>query len=67
MKNLTKENASKVSTIINVNNPEWGSKKFNYNSQPLNHGKCTHSFGAGCDSAILNENEFRFWKVNSFK
>jgi len=32
---LTIENASKVSTVINKNNPEWGAKKFEFNGQPL--------------------------------
>jgi hypothetical protein len=58
---LTKENAETVSTIINIKNPEWGTKKFNYSSDGF------HSFGQGSNSAILFESDFHFWAIATFK
>ena len=63
---LTIENASKVSTVINKNHPEWGTKKFEFNGQPLTSG-FAHVIGTGCNSAVLFESEFKFWSVASFK
>lgn len=63
---LTPENAATVSTIICRQHPEWGVKRFNYNSQRLPNGY-THSHGLGSNSAILNEEEFKYWGVISFK
>lgn len=65
MKTLTKENASKASTIINKSHPEWGTKRFNHNDQPLFEGESMSSFGVGCNSAILPECEYHFWNVVS--
>jgi len=64
---LTKENAPKVSTIVNKNNPEWGTKKFNYNDQELNDGKLASTFGCGSNSAMLFEDEYKFWNVVTIK
>ena len=57
---LTVENARSVATISNINNPEWGVRRFNYNGN-------MSSFGTGCNSAMLFEDEYKFWKVESFK
>ena len=64
---LTKENAEKTSTIISKNHPEWGTKRFNHNEQPLNDGKSMSTFGCGSNSAILPENEYKFWNVSTWK
>lgn len=64
---LTTENASKVSTIISKKNPEWGSKRFNHNAQPLLGGRSASTYGCGCNSAVLFESEFKFWNVASWK
>lgn len=64
---LTVENAHLASTIININNPEWGSKRFNHNAQPLNDGECCSTFGTGSNSAVLFEHEYKFWNVASWK
>lgn len=64
---LTIENAHLVATIINIKNPEWGSKRFNYNDQQLTEGRVCSSFGVGCNSAILSDNEFKFWHVATWK
>jgi hypothetical protein len=63
MKILTKENASTAKFIRNIKNPEWGEKRFNYNSQQLNDGECCSSWGVGCNSAILFEYDYKFWEV----
>ena len=60
---LTKENAPKAVLIRNINNPEWGAKPFHYNSQQLNDGKYCSSWGSGINSAVLFEDEYKFWEV----
>lgn len=67
MEQLTIQNASKVSTVINIKNPEWGAKKFNYNDQPLNNGKFASTVGTGANSSVLFEEEYKFWAVVSYK
>ena len=64
---LTKENAGKVSTIISKTNPEWGTKRFNYNEQPLSDGRFASTQGVGSNSAVLFESEYKFWNVASWK
>jgi hypothetical protein len=66
MKNLTTltiENARTASTIINKANPEWGTKRFDFD----NSKDRFHSFGSGCNSALLFESEFHFWEIASYK
>lgn len=63
---LTLENAPFVSTVINSKNPEWGSKRFQFKSQPLTEGRVAHSVGSGSNSAVLFDSEFKFWEVASF-
>ncbi|MEP2668942.1 MAG: hypothetical protein ABJH04_08100 [Cyclobacteriaceae bacterium] len=63
---LTRENAHLASTIISKAHPEWGVKKFNYRDQSLPSG-AAHSFGAGSNSAVLFDEELKFWSVVSFK
>lgn len=65
MQVLTKENAQTVKQIRNIANPQWGVKKFNYNSEPLNDGRFASSFGVGANSAVLFEGEYKFWEVVS--
>lgn len=67
MQVLTVENAAKVESIINIANPEWGVKRFNYNSESLNDGEKSSSWGIGSNSAMLSECEFKFWYVATFK
>jgi hypothetical protein len=67
METLTIENASKVSTITNKNNPEWGAKRFNHNAQALNDGKAMSTCGVGCNSSLLDEGEYKFWNVSTWK
>jgi len=57
---LTVENAPTVSIISNIQNPEWRKQKFNF-------GGNMSSWGVGCNSAMLFEHEYKFWKVESFK
>lgn len=63
MEKLTTENAAKAVLVQNIEHPEWGVKKFNYNGQALNNGKRISTFGAGCNTAILSEDEYGFWQV----
>lgn len=60
---LTIENASTTKRIQNISNPEWGIKRFNYNEQPLTDGRFASTFGIGPNSAVLFENEYKFWEV----
>ena len=62
---LTKGNAGATKTIRNLDHPEWGTKRFNYNEQPLNDGEFVSSFGVGSNSSILFEKDYRFWEVIS--
>ena len=64
---LTSENAHNVSTVINLQNPEWGTKIFNFNEQPLNEGKFAHTVGSGSNSSVLFDSQMKFWGVASFK
>jgi hypothetical protein len=64
---LTEENAENVSTVININNPEWGCKKFSYNAQDLNDGEKCSIVGSGSNSKVLFSHEFKFWAVASWK
>lgn len=63
---LTAENAPLVRSIVNIKNPEWGEKRFNYNAEKLTNGFAS-SWGVGCNSAVLFESEYKFWVVASFK
>lgn len=67
MKVLTVENASKAESIINIAHPEWGVKRFNYNSESLVDGDKCSSWGIGSNSALLFEHEYKFWHVYKFK
>ena len=58
---LTAENAHRVSTIINIGNPVWGTKSFHYDSSHF--GFHSHTNG----QALLFEDEFKFWLVATFK
>jgi hypothetical protein len=55
---LTTENMKTASTVVCLQNPEWGTKRFTYDAV---HGH--HSRGSGCNSALLFENEFKFYSV----
>lgn len=65
---LTVENAKTASTVICKSNPEWGTKRFNHNEQPLSEG-CgfASTVGSGCNSAVLHEGEYKFWEIASYK
>jgi hypothetical protein len=60
---LTIENAKTAKTIRNIQNPEWGTKRFNYNAQDLNNNQKCSTFGIGSNSAVLFESEYHFWEV----
>ena len=62
MEKLTKENASKVSTVINIQHPEFGSKRFRCNA----NGEGFSTIGIGCDGAYLFDHEFKFYMVNTW-
>jgi|HubBroStandDraft_3_1064219.scaffolds.fasta_scaffold08371_13 hypothetical protein len=64
---LTKENAPHVATVINIQSPEWGAKKFNYKAEPLLDNEFADTVGVGCNSKVLFESEYKFWMVASFK
>jgi len=60
---LTIKTAKTAKVIRNIQHPEWGTKKFNYNDQPLPNGDVCSSFGSGSDSAVLFEKDYKFWEV----
>lgn len=60
---LTTENAKTAKVIRNIEHPDWGTKKFNYNAQPLGNGEFCSTFGTGINSALLFECEYKFWEV----
>lgn len=64
---LTTEIAEHVATIINIAHPEWGVQRFNYKAEPLIDNMYAHSWGTGCNSAVLHEGNFKYWAVVSFK
>lgn len=66
MTTLTLKNAHTASTIININNPEWGSKRFDFHSESLPSGPAS-SVGSGCNSSVLFDEEFKFWAISSYK
>lgn len=63
---LTAENASKVSTVINNQNPEWGSFRFRYKAQQLVNDACD-VIGSDSNSKVLFEDEYKFWSVPHLK
>lgn len=60
---LTTDNADKASVVVSITNPEWGTKRFNYD--PSQDG--FHTVGSGCNSRLCFEGEFKFWAVVSYK
>lgn len=60
---LTTENAWNAAVIISKANPEWGTKRFNFEDG----GKGISSFGVGSNSAVIFESDYKFWSVVSFK
>jgi hypothetical protein len=62
LETLTVDNCENASTVIAIDNPEWGTKRFEYD--PCDR---FHSIGEGCNSRLLFENEFPFWKIVTYK
>jgi hypothetical protein len=63
---LTVENAPDVLLVRNIENPEWGTFRFNYNAQRLTEGYYS-TIGSGSNSRILPQNEYSHWEVESFR
>ena len=63
MEILNSENAKTAKSIRNIDHPEWGIKRFNYNAQPLSDGGFASTFGVGANSAVLFEGEYQFWEI----
>jgi hypothetical protein len=61
---LTVENCHAVSLIVNRQHPEWDTKAFHYKGEGGSH---YHTFGQGSNSAVLDEYEFKFWRVVKFR
>ena len=64
---LTVENAPTVSTVSDIQNPEWGTFRFRFNEQELPGNKHCSTVGSGSHSKLIFESEYKFWKVESFK
>ena len=67
MSTLTKEIASTVSTVEHKDFPEWGTKKFNHNSEVGINGERYSTIGSGVNSKVICEEDFHLWKVKTFK
>jgi hypothetical protein len=63
---LTKDNAPNVLSVQSREHPEWGTFRFNYNSQRLTDGYCS-TIGSGSNSRVLFWNEYDQWEVVAFK
>jgi hypothetical protein len=63
---LTIKNAPDVLSVRNIDHPEWGIFRFNYNEQRLTEGYCS-TIGSGCNSRILPWNEYDHWEAVSFR
>jgi hypothetical protein len=63
---LTLANAHTASTVICKANPEWGSKRFEFRSQPLRRGDAASSVGVGCNSSVLFDHEFHYWAIVTY-
>lgn len=63
---LTVENAHLVETVVNINHPEYGNKRFNYNEQKLTEGYCS-TIGTGSNSRVLFEDDYQYYNVVAFK
>jgi hypothetical protein len=64
---LTVENAPTVSTVSDIQNPEWGTFRFRFNEQQLPGNMHCSTVGSGSHSKVIFESEYKFWKVESFK
>lgn len=64
---LTKENAERAASVVNLAHPEWGVKRFNYQAQPLHDLPPASTVGEGSNSAVLFESEYKFWGVVEWK
>lgn len=53
---LNEETAKTTSLILNINNPQWGVKKFNYKLD-------CYTYGTGVNQALLTSNEMKCWRV----
>jgi hypothetical protein len=62
---LTVYNACKAATVSCISNPEWGTKRFNYNEQPLTEGRFASTVGIGCNSKVLFESEYHLWQIEN--
>jgi hypothetical protein len=63
---LTKENAPNVLSVRNIDYPEWGTFRFNYNDLRLKKGYCS-TIGSGSISLILPWQNYDHWEVVSFR
>jgi len=67
MTTLTKENAHTANLVISKDNPEWGTKNFNFNSQGFDDdGKECSSIGQGPDGHVLFHTEYHRYEVVNF-
>jgi hypothetical protein len=64
---LTKENAKDAAVVRNIDHPEWGTKAFHYQAQPLTDGSYADIVGTGCNCFVLFWHEYSFWEVVKFK
>ena len=59
---LTVDNHERASTMLCIDHPEWGTRRFNRDPSGRGH----HSFGTGSNSALLFESDFGRWAVASW-
>ena len=59
---LTVDNHERASTVLCIDPPEWGTRRFDRDPSGRGH----HSFGTGSNSALLFESDFGRWAVASW-
>jgi hypothetical protein len=64
---LTKENAPNVVLVRNIDDPERGTLRFNYNAHRLASGRRCSTVGPDGNDHLLPWQEYGHWEVVSFR
>lgn len=62
---LTLQNAHRASTVICLEHLEWGTKRFQFHSEPLPSGPAS-SVGSGCNSSLLFDEDFHYYGISTY-
>lgn len=64
---LSKNNAKDVILVSSKNNPEWGTFRFNFESEDLLNNDKAHTVGVGVNSRLVFEYSLHHWKIEKLK